>query len=115
MRTLAQIIEAAKANEPLEIREARFALCAISALSTFDGMGLEKLAEAEREKKTPILTRSAVWQHKEHHDRWHAALNKTPEEVLGANWNPENPEYQKRRAASLRLLDRLARKEGGAA
>lgn len=104
MRTLSDIVEAVKANERPDYEELRYALLAYQALATFDGMALMRLAEAERRKAVPRLTRSAVWQHEEQFRRFKLALAKSPKEWVGWNNDPENPEYQQRRAAAMRIF-----------
>jgi hypothetical protein len=107
VRTLDQIVESVMKGERPEYEELRYALLAYQSLSTFDRMALMKLAEAEREGKRPFLTRSAVFQAEEHFNRMKFALAKSPKEWVGWNNDPDNPEYQKRRAIALKLVDKV--------
>ncbi|MNN93765.1 hypothetical protein D3C81_2122740 [compost metagenome] len=78
----------------------------MDALMTFDRNAFFTLAEAEQEGKKPFLTRSAVWQRDEHFGRVKRALEKSPKDYLGPNYDPDSPTVQKRRQASLALLDK---------
>ena len=97
MRTLSEIISAAKSNEPVDVEELRYALCALEGLASFDSMELRRLAE---EKKPSTWSRYELSFH-----RWKAALSKSPKEWLGSQYDPANPEYQKRRIAANKLMN----------
>lgn len=103
-RTLGEIVEACRAGERPEYDDLRLAVCCLDIMGTFDRQAMDKLAEAEREAKRPFMLTSAVWQQEERHSRLKRMLAKTPCEVLGASYNPDDPEVQKRRAASARIL-----------
>lgn len=107
MKKLIDIIEAVKNNEKPDYDELRYAVLALSALKTFDSMAIGKLAEGEREKKKPFLMYSAEWQFKESFNRNKRALDKSPKEWIGWDNDPENPEYQKRRKISIKILNKF--------
>lgn len=107
MRTLGEIIEAARSGERPDYDELRLAVCAMDALMTFDRQAIWKLAEAESEGKKPVLVYSAVFQRDENFGRVKHALAKTPREYLGANHDPDSPAVQERRRASIALMDRF--------
>ena len=98
MRTLLEIIEAAKSNSPITSAEGRYALCAMDGLATFDRMAIRRLA---RTNEGAMRVAEGM------HARWHNALGLTPRSYLGEAYNPENPEYQERRKMSLKLFDRF--------
>jgi hypothetical protein len=106
MRTLFEIVEATKAGERPDYEELRYAVCALDALTTFDGMTIMRLAEAEEKGQKAILTRSAKFQNEERFRRLKVALSKSPKEWVGWNNDPDNPEYQERRRIALRVFER---------
>ena len=105
MKTLNQIVNAVRDGERPDYEELRYAVCALESLGTFNRMAFMRLAEAEREGKKPILTRSAQWQWEEHFRREKTAGEKSPKEWVGWNNDPDNPEFLKRRAESKRIMD----------
>jgi len=107
MRTLFEIIEAAKSGEQTTQEELLFAVLALDSLSTFDAMDIRRPAEMGGENSVAYLRYS------EHHRRWHTALNASPEVWLGDNV-PSNPDYQKLRKVALALLDKVVKKQGEA-
>lgn len=113
MKTIGEIIEAAKSGERPDYDELRLAVCAMDAMMTFDRMAIWKLAEAEQEGKKPFMVWSAIWQRDENFSRVKRALTKTPREYLGRSYDPDSPEVQARRKQSLALFERAARKRGG--
>ena len=112
MRTLGEISEAVRSNERPDYEELRYAVLAYQALTTFDSRALMRLSEAEREQKKPMLSNSAVFQYREHFTRFKLALAKSPQEWVGWNNDPANPEFQKHRAIGLKLLDRFTSNTG---
>ena len=106
MRTLNEIIEATRNNEQPNYEELKYAVCALVALSTFDGMAIQNLAVAETEGKKPILTYSARHQHEECHRRWKTALSKSPKEYIGWNNDPNNPEFIERLKLARKIVDK---------
>ncbi|MNO61326.1 hypothetical protein D3C76_519730 [compost metagenome] len=107
MRTLGQIIEAARVGQKPDVDELRYAVCAMDALMTFDRNAFFRLAEAEQDGKKPFLTSSAVWQRDEHFGRVKRAMEKSPKDYLGPNYDPDRPEVQQRRRSAVALLDKV--------
>lgn len=110
MKTLMEIIDAVKAGERPEYDELRYAVCALDALTLFDEMALMKLVEAEKEGKKSFMIYSAMWQFEDRFKRMKTALGKSPKDWVGWNNDPENPEYRKRVAAVIKLIDRIVSK-----
>lgn len=107
MKTLGEIIEAARSGERPEYDELRMAVCAMDLLMTFDRQAIWKLAEAESAKKKPFLVNSAIWQRDENFGRMKRSMGKPPSEYLGASHNPDSPEVQERRRLSVGLMNRM--------
>jgi len=103
MRTLFDIIEAAKNNEATTLDECRYAMLALDALTTFTTRDLRNVGFETREAKLMGAKRLA----EEDHKRWQRALNKAPDEWLGHENDPSNPDYQKRRRISLGLMRKV--------
>jgi hypothetical protein len=107
MKTLGEIIEAARSGERPDYDDMRLALCAVDMLMTFDRQAIWKLSAAESEGKKPFMVNSAVWQRDENFDRVKRAMSKTPLEYLGPNYNPDSDEVQERRSKSIALMDKI--------
>lgn len=105
MKTLGDIIDAVRDGERPDYEDLRYAICATSALMTFDRNALSNLAIAETEGKKPVLIYSAVFQHAENFNRVKRALSKPPKEYIGWGNDPENPDFLARRAQSIRLVE----------
>ncbi len=101
MRTLFEIVEAAKANQPTTHEECLYALLAYSGLSYFDSSSLQHLAFEPSRFRTP--EREA----EESHRRWKMALNKSPKDWLGWNNDPKNPDCQRFHEVALKLFDKF--------
>lgn len=112
MKTIGEIIEAARSGERPDYDELRLAVCAMDALMTFDRLAIWKLAEAEKEGKKPFLVYSALWQRDENFGRVKRALAKTPREFLGESYDPDSPAVQERRKQSIRLYEKVAAGKG---
>lgn len=118
MRTLGEIIEAARSGEKPTVDELRYAVCALDILMTFDRNALFKLAEAEQAGKKAVLVYSPTWQRDESFNRVKRALEKSPKEYLGPNFDPDRAEVQLRRKASVDLYTKALKRgatEGDAA
>lgn len=102
MRTLSEIIDAVKSNQPSTHEECIYALCALDSLATFDKMDLMKMGSDEQDGKPRLW---AWMRYEESFNRWKLALAKSPREWLGDNNDPLNPAYQKRRRVANRILD----------
>lgn len=110
MRTLMEIVEAAKIGDPTTHDECLYALLAYAGLAYFDTSALRDLA---LEPPSPIRTprREA----EESFRRWQAALAKSPREWLGPTNDPANEACRRRVRASRQLFDAvLARAEAKA-
>jgi len=112
MKTLGEIIEAARSGDRPDYDDMRFALCAVDLLMTFDRQAIWKLSAAETEGKKPFMVNSAVWQRDENFDRVKRAMGKTPLAYLGASYNPDNPEVQSRRCKSINLMGKIIQRAG---
>ncbi len=107
MKTLNEIVDAVRDGERPDYEDLRYAICAMSALSSFDRMAFMKLAETEREGKKPFLTGSAQWQWEEHFNRQKRAGEKPPKEYVGWSNDPDNPEFLNRRNVSKKILAKV--------
>jgi len=100
MRTLFEIIESAKNGDMPTHNECYYAMLALDGLTTFTTRDLRNLGLQTREAK--LLGGKTMAE--EDHRRWRRALNKAPDEWLGRENDPSNPDYQKRRRISLALM-----------
>lgn len=112
MKTLGEIIDAARSGERPDYDELRYAVCAMDMLMTFDRQAIWKLAEAESESKRPFLVFSGVWQRDENFGRVKRAMARPPKEYLGPNYDPDRPEVQERRAKSIALMNKMISNAG---
>ncbi|MEJ5862037.1 hypothetical protein [Pseudomonas farsensis] len=110
MKTLGEIIEAAKSGERPDYDDLRLAVCAMDALMTFDRQAFWRLAEGEQKGKKPILVWSSVWQRDEQFDRIKRAMATDPKKWLGPNYDPDSPELQERRRMSIAIMEGAARR-----
>jgi len=102
MQTLGEIIELIKSGGEPTHDELYYSVLALEALSTFDSMGMREMVEKPDVRvRTPEYLLDASWH------RWKTALGKSPQEWVGWNNDPHNPEYQKGREFSKRLVDRV--------
>ncbi|MBD8601477.1 hypothetical protein IFT80_02350 [Pseudomonas sp. CFBP 8771] len=106
MKTLGEIIEAARSGERPDYDGLRLAVCAMDMLMTFDRQAIWKLAEAESEGKKPFMVWSGLWQRDENFNRVKRAMAKDPRSYLGLSYDPDSPEVQDRRRKSIALMDR---------
>lgn len=106
MRTLFEIIEAAKGGDPTTHEECLYALLAYSGLSYFDSSALRKLAHEPSNFRTPQS------EAEESHRRWKVALDKSPKEWLGPSNDPANEECRQRVRMARRLFDKVAARAG---
>lgn len=98
MKNLGEIIEACKDGQKPPYEDVYYTIIALDALSAFDTRALRKLAF-----DPPSKSMNAEWQANESWDRWKRAYEKPPKDWVGWNNDPANPDYQKRRAVSLKL------------
>lgn len=107
MRTLNEIVDLTKDGGRPTYDELRYSVCALTALSCFDSSALMRLAEAEKEKRKPILIDSAWHQYEEHFHRQKRAYAKDPKSWLGIENDPDNPECQRRREISKKMVSKV--------
>jgi len=105
MRTLFEIVEAAKVGEPTTHEECLYALLAYSSLSSFDVSALRQLATEPSQFLTPSH------QAKESHRRWRTALEKSPRAWLGPSNDPANEECRRRVRLARAIFDKFSREE----
>jgi len=105
--TLSQIIDMAKAGEQVPNLDLIYAVCALESLNTFGFRALGCAAEREWKQSLPNSLGSAQHQHAVQFRRIKAALEQAPILWLGWENDPFNPDYQKRRKASLRLFEKV--------
>ncbi len=105
MRTLGEIITAAKDGEKPSYDELLYALVALEALFTFDHSFVVELPYKPSHQKHPEL-----WS-EESFNRVKRAMEKPPKDWLGWNNDPANPEYQKRRKVALAIWDKATKGE----
>lgn len=98
MRTLLEIIEAAKDGHRPTADECYFAMLALEALHTFTAMDLRALAA-----KSPDNA-MVRWRVEEDFNRTKRALNVPPDEWLGPGSTPGTPEQQQRRRVAKAVL-----------
>jgi hypothetical protein len=104
MRTLGEIIELIKSGGEPTHEELYYSVLALEALGTFDSMGMRRMVDKPDSKFiTPEYLLDASWR------RWKMALGKSPQEWVGWNNDPHNPEYQKGREFSKRLVDKVVK------
>lgn len=107
MRTLAQILSAAKVGGPTTHAECLYALLAMDGLTTFDHQDLMAMAVEFRDgKPNKLITPESRWG--ESFRRWKTALGRSPRDWLGPNNDPANPEVAARVRAARRLVDKIA-------
>ena len=104
MRDLADIIEACKLNEKPSVDELRYAVIALASL---DNLAMGVLMDFYRDGAKP-LTQTRVKDIYEAHD---TAVNKSPNEWLGWNNDPENAEYQRFHAMGVKLVKKAVKGE----
>ncbi len=102
MRTLFEIIEAAKVGEPITHDECLYALLAYSGLSHFDASALRHLAFEPSKFRTP------QYEAEESHRRWKLALDKSPKDWLGPNNDPANESCRARVRLARRVFEKVA-------
>lgn len=107
MRTLYEIVEAAKDAQPVTPDETRYAMLVLSALLNLAmhdivGLGDEDVALVQGHGTGRKARR---WQAEEAYRRYRTALATDPKAYLG-NDVPENPAYQQFRVIGKRLIDK---------
>lgn len=106
MRTLFEIAEAAKANEPTTHEECLYAMLAYQALHQFTAQALRRLCEHPNLVHGPL---GIAFERSEDFNRHKAALNESPVEYVGWENDPKNPDYQAFRKTALHLYDQATK------
>lgn len=109
MKNLSEIINTCKDGNKPNMDDARFAICALDSLLTFESTHLMRMAQRETDGKKPGLF-TAERNYSEHFNRVKNAMAKPPLEWLGPNNNPDDPAVQQRRKISQRLWDQFKNK-----
>ena len=100
MRTLFEIITAAKDGQVPAQDELLYALLALDALLTFDHSFIIELpGKPEHQKHLELWAEESF-------GRVKRAMDKSPKDWLGWNNDPANPEYQRRRKIALGICER---------
>lgn len=102
MRTLSEIIDAAKDGSETTHEECLYALLAYSALHYFDNHAISRMAEKPDSKFFTIER-----EHEESFRRFKAALGKSPKDYVGWNNDPKNPEHVKFVKMGRKLVDKI--------
>ena len=104
MKTLFEIIEDVKLNNPVDEQDLRYALLAESYLCNMKSALLLDIYQKDKprmyDKRIEINLEAGS-----------KALNKPPKEWLGWNNDPANPEYQKFHQLGMKLVDKALKGE----
>lgn len=103
MRTLFEIIEEVKDGGKPDYDELRYALLAYQSMFVMDHNKL--LNELTSEKETKPFIKKMMAQNS--FDMYKKALNKSPKEWLGPNYDPDNPDCQKFHKMAGKLFDKV--------
>ena len=105
MRTLSEIVDICKNGGKPTIDEARLSVCVLDALLTFETMRLMRRAKN-------VVRNDITWRdYEEHFNRCINAFSQSPVNYLGNEYNPDDPEVQKRRNISAKLMDKILTQE----
>ena len=109
MKTLNEIIDIVKDGGKPEYDELRYALLAMCALHYFDSSTLMNLWQREKEGKYKPGLFGLEWEANESFTRAKLALNKSPKDYLGSQYDPDTEEYQRFHKIAKGLLQRFER------
>lgn len=109
MRTLSQIIDAAKDGCETTHEECLYALLAMCGLQWFDHQALMQLWQRP---ESNII--SPEFQYSESFSRFKTALGKSPKEWLGWSNDPQNPDYQAFRKTAFKVFEKATGLKGKA-
>lgn len=104
MRTLGEIITSAKDGHKPSHDECYWAMLALSALHHFDHHALLELVDnGQKSWDSPLVGVDARTERS--FERFKSALDVAPDEYMGWDYAPSNPEYQKQRRIALKIAD----------
>lgn len=103
-KTLFEIIEAVKTNQPVDEQDLRYALLAESYLANMANSLLLRLYQKD---KPPLFDMLIANNHKANN----TSLNKPPKEWLGWDNDPDNPAYQRFHLIGSALVDKVLKGE----
>lgn len=107
MRSLFEIVESVKDDQPVETDELKYALLAYVSMFNIEHQQLRK--ELLREKPSPKVI--ADMKLNNSFEMYNKALNMSPKEWLGHANDPRNAEYQKRRSIGKSIVDHVIENE----
>ena len=110
MKTTGEIIKICKSGGKPTIDEARMAICVLSSLITFDTVFFTEGKIREDDSKPPDVM-NANFAFLERHRRLCGAMDSLPEMWLGPNYNPDDPEVQRRVEVSEELFNKFAKRQ----
>ncbi len=110
MRSTVEIILAVQGSKPATDEELRMALLALNSIDSFRERTILRLVDAIEHKKPEIVAVFAKEASRQR-DTLFYAMKKDPQEWLGADHIPGNPQYERRRRVGLALLDRIISQE----
>ncbi len=102
VRTLFEIIDAAKDGEMPTHEECYWAMLAFDALMYFDHHDMQNLVERPQN----VLNNPKSYYEKQFR-RHKTALNTSPKDWVGPNNDPSNPAYQSFRNVGKKLIDKV--------
>ncbi len=105
MRTLFEIVEGAKDGNKPTHDECYWAMLALDALCHFDKMALMGIYEAAKENKSSLKMRAEM-EYPESFNRSKKAHAKSPQEWVGPNHDPSNPECQRMRNLAFKVAEK---------
>ena len=106
MRTLYEIINDAKDGIRPSADECYYALLAYESMMTMDHGKLRNILSSEK----PLPKFIAELELNNSHNMYRNALNKSPQDWLGWNYDPANPAYQEFRRVGGKILDKVIKK-----
>ena len=103
MKTLFEIIECVKNDEPVDERELRSTIVVLDAMSTMDHLAFRDVDRSKNNHMAKNVYTDRLFR------RWKIALNSQPENYLGPEGVPWSSAYQESRKRSLKLLEERER------
>jgi hypothetical protein len=110
MRHLKEIISDLKDGKEPSYRELKYAVLALQSLLYFDSNAIRRLAENEQKGNFDSSVFGASFQEEESYRRHSIAMNKSPQEWLGWENDPENPEYPERVQKMKTIFSNIVKK-----